>query len=56
MNKLQNKLLFIVMGVLLLISMVYVGREAVYFSAGGNANVWEETICVVIDAGHGGSK
>lgn len=55
MNKLQNKLLFIVMGALLLISMVYVGREAVYFAAGGNANVGEETICVVIDAGHGGS-
>ena len=54
MNQYQNKLLTIAVGVLLLASMVYAGREAAFYVDGSRVNVKEEGLCVVIDAGHGG--
>ena len=56
MNKYQNKLLTIAVGVLLLASMVYAGREAVFYVDGSRVKVEETERCVVIDAGHGGGK
>lgn len=44
-----------IMGVLLLVSMLVVGREAAYYVMGKNIGVKEQELCVVIDAGHGGS-
>ena len=55
MNKSQYRLLSIAMGVLLLVSMLYVGREAAAYVADRNVNVEEERRVVVIDAGHGGN-
>lgn len=54
MNRLQNKLLSVIMTILLLISVVYVGREMASYVAGRSVDVKEEKRCVVIDAGHGG--
>lgn len=54
MNDLQQRLLSIVMGVLLVISMLVVGREAAKSVAAGKV-VQEDKKCVVIDAGHGGN-
>jgi len=54
MSRLQYKLLSIVMTVLLLSSMLYVGREAAAYVAAKKVSVAEEKRCVVIDAGHGG--
>lgn len=56
MSQYQNKLLTIAVGVLLLASMVYAGREAAFYVGGSRVNVKEEGMCVVIDAGHGGGK
>lgn len=56
MGKHQNKLLSLVMGALLLVSMAFVGREAAFYVAGKNVSVTSEGKCVVIDAGHGGGK
>lgn len=54
MSDFQNKLLSLVMGVLLLVSMLFVGREAALYTAGQNVRAVKERACVVIDAGHGG--
>ena len=54
MNRLQNKLLSVIMTMLLLVSVVYVGREMASYVAGRSVDVKEEKRCVVIDAGHGG--
>ena len=54
MNEFQNKLLSIVMTILLLVSVLYVGKEAASYVMGRNVGTEEEKICVVIDAGHGG--
>lgn len=56
MNKVQNRLLAVVTGALLLVSIMYMGREAAYYTTGKNVSVGEEQKCVVIDAGQGGSK
>lgn len=64
MNKVQDKIrklleskeLTIVLGALLLITMVYLGRETYSFATGENVRVAEDVKCVVIDAGHGGSR
>lgn len=55
MSDFQNKLLSIIMGVLLLISMLFVGREAARYASGQNVKVENNKKCVVIDAGHGGA-
>lgn len=52
MNHFQNKLLTMLMGCLLLISMVIVGKEAAEYVTGRNVQARQS--CVVIDAGHGG--
>ena len=54
MNRFQNKLLPVIMTVLLLVSVLYVGREMASYVTSRNVNVGEEKRCVVIDAGHGG--
>lgn len=54
MNRFQYKLLSVAMAVLLLASMLYVGREAAAYVAGKNVDVGEGKRLVVIDAGHGG--
>lgn len=56
MYQYQNRLLTIAVGVLLLASMVYAGREAAFYVDGSRVNVKEERMCVVIDAGHGGGR
>lgn len=52
MNRVGHKLLTIIMGGMLVISMFFVGREAARYTWGNN--VQAEQSCVVIDAGHGG--
>lgn len=42
------------MGVLLLVSMAFIGRETVRYVMAANVNLGKEERCVVIDAGHGG--
>ncbi|HIW81677.1 MAG TPA: N-acetylmuramoyl-L-alanine amidase [Candidatus Acetatifactor stercoripullorum] len=42
------------MGVMLLVSMLFVGREAARYVTGQNVKVQKDGPCVVIDAGHGG--
>ena len=54
MNRFQYKLSSIIMTLLLLVSMLYVGREAADYVAGSRVETKEEKRCVVIDAGHGG--
>lgn len=54
MNRFQYKLSSIIMTVLLLASMLYVGREAADYVAGSRVETKEGKRCVVIDAGHGG--
>lgn len=54
MNKLQQRLLSAIMGVLLLVSMLFVGREAAWYVTGSRVEV-SDALCVVLDAGHGGS-
>ena len=54
MSEFQNKLLTLVMGVLLLVSMLFVGREAARYASGEKVKAESGKICVVIDPGHGG--
>lgn len=52
MNRIEHKLLSIVMGIMLIVSMFFVGKEAAEYVNGSNVKTMER--CVVIDAGHGG--
>ena len=54
MSDFQNKLLSLIMGVMLLVSMLFVGREAARYVTGQNVKVQKDGPRVVIDAGHGG--
>lgn len=54
MSDVQQKLLTMVMGGLLVVSMLIVAREAASYAASKQAIVVDERPCVVIDAGHGG--
>lgn len=56
MSEFQNKLLTMVMGVLLVVSMLAVAKEAADYAevSGRNVVVGEKKPCVVIDPGHGG--
>lgn len=56
MNRLQYKLSSVGMTVLLLVAMLYVGREAAVYVTGSGISAQEEKKCVVIDAGHGGAE
>ncbi len=55
MEEKQYKILSMIMGGLLIISMLVVGRETGKYVSGMNLLVKENKPCVVIDAGHGGS-
>lgn len=52
MSKVGHKLLTIIMGGMLVVSMFFVGREAAKYTWADNVRM--EKNCVVIDAGHGG--
>ena len=54
MNGFQYKLLSAAIAVMLLASVLYVGREAAVYVTGRSVDAEKEKICVVIDAGHGG--
>lgn len=55
MSKWNQRLLSAVAGMLLLLSLVYVCKETVLYTAGrGSAMPGGDMRCVVIDAGHGG--
>lgn len=54
MNGFQYKLLSGAIAVMLLASIMYVGRQAAVYVTGRNVNTEKEKRCVVIDAGHGG--
>ncbi len=54
MSDFQKKLFSLIMGVLFLVSMLFVGREAARYVTGEKVEVGERRACVVIDAGHGG--
>ena len=56
MSESQEKILSFVMGVLLLISMFFMGKEAASYVMGEQLQVEEYEKCVVIDAGHGDGK
>lgn len=56
MNRVQNRLIAIGTGALILASLVYMGREAAYYTTGGSASAGEGAPCVVIDAGQAGGK
>ncbi len=53
-NKWLDRLLSVTMTLLLLVSILYVGREAVSNVVGEDVKVQEEKLRIVIDAGHGG--
>lgn len=52
MSRIEHKLLSLVMGIMLIVSMFFVGKEAAEYVNGSNVKNMER--CVVIDAGHGG--
>lgn len=54
MDKWNQRLVSTVAVMLLLLSLVYVGREAVLYTTGSNVSSQSDVKCVVIDAGHGG--
>ena len=54
MNGFQYKLLSGAIAVMLLASILYVGKEAAVYVTGRSVDAEKERICVVIDAGHGG--
>ena len=56
MNRVQNRLVAIGTGALIFASIVYMGREAAYYTTGGSVSAGKDVPCVVIDAGHGGSR
>lgn len=62
MQEWKEKAFSLTLGMLLVLSMIYVARSAAVFVNGrnvadaGSAAMESERICVVIDAGHGGGK
>lgn len=54
MSDLQQKLLTMVMGGLLVVSMLVVAKEAASYAVSKQAIAEDNRFCVVIDAGHGG--
>lgn len=55
MSKFQDKLLSMIMGGLLVVSMLVLSKEMADYVASNEGLVGEQKPCVVIDAGHGGS-
>ena len=56
MNRVQNRLIAIGTGALILASLAYMGREAAYYTTGGSVGAGKGAPCVVIDAGQVGSR
>ena len=58
LSKGQYRLLSVAITVLLLAVKFYIGREAAAYVAGSGIKVGEEKekLCVVLDAGHGGTE
>ena len=54
MKGFQYKLLSGAIAVMLLASILYVGKEAAVYVTGRSVDAEKEKICVVLDAGHGG--
>lgn len=54
MDRWNRRLLSTAAGMAILLSMVYVGKETILYTAGGGVKAGEGERCVVIDAGHGG--
>lgn len=54
MDNIQHKLLSMIMGGLLVVSMLVVAKEAASYATAKKVDLGSETPCVVIDAGHGG--
>lgn len=54
MDRWNRRLLSTAAGMAILLSMVYVGKETILYTAGGGVKADEREKCVVIDAGHGG--
>ena len=54
MSEFQNKLLSMIMGGLLVVSMLALAKEAAVYTASKAVQEQDEKYCVVIDAGHGG--
>lgn len=54
-NKWLDRLLSVTMTLLLLVSILYVGKEAISNVVGEDVKVQEEKLRVVVDAGHGGN-
>ena len=54
MSEFQNKLLSMIMGGLLVVSMLALAKEAAVYTASKAVKEQEKKMCVVIDAGHGG--
>ena len=54
MSGFQYKLLSGAIAVMLLASILYVGREVAVYVTAGSVDAEKERLCVVIDAGHGG--
>ncbi|MCM1026868.1 MAG: N-acetylmuramoyl-L-alanine amidase [Roseburia sp.] len=55
MDKWNRRLLSTAAGMAILLSLIYVGKETVLYTAGKGVKAEEEVRCVVIDAGHGGN-
>lgn len=54
MEDYQRKLLAMISGGLLIVSMFFLGRETARAVSAGKVEIGEERPCVVLDAGHGG--
>jgi N-acetylmuramoyl-L-alanine amidase len=55
MNESQAKVISMLMGVLLVASMLFVGRQAAMYVGSASVVSVEDIPCVILDAGHGGS-
>jgi N-acetylmuramoyl-L-alanine amidase len=55
MSESQVKVISMMMGVLLVASMLFVGRQAAMYVGSANVISGEDIPCVILDAGHGGA-
>ena len=53
MDKRNQRLISALAGLLLLLSLIYIGKEVTWYATGGSAERGNAK-CVVIDPGHGG--
>jgi N-acetylmuramoyl-L-alanine amidase len=55
MSESQVKVISMMMGVLLVASMLFVGRQAAIYVGSASVVQGDDTPCVIVDAGHGGN-